>query len=286
MKRAFLSTVLAAVAISHVMAGTEQTVSMATSLTAEQREDLGDLRPAEEQSFFSKHFRFNVQTRGEFVTNSALKGNHGNSDFLVLPNMEAGFNLPLGGGFTFDILGRFETFAYTRDEDRSFWGVSGAATLEYQFKPGWPRIYAGVEPYSYRRFENSDTVAEAVGLTVGAGRELVFNHGRTMVFGGYNFSSYFASPSLDDRNTHRLVLGINQQLRPSLIGQVYYSWQFTEFDRYDRNDSRHVAGANLIYQFSERLFGTLSAAFADNDSSFDTASYQNLTISAGVALQF
>jgi hypothetical protein len=48
----------------------------------------------------------------------------------------------------------------------------------------------------------------------------------------------------------------------------------------------HVLGANLVYQFSERLFGTLTSNFIDNDSNSEFASYQAVTAGVGLTLQF
>ncbi|MGC3989522.1 MAG: hypothetical protein QM796_07560 [Chthoniobacteraceae bacterium] len=198
------------------------------SLAPAQQEDLGDLKPApgEEPGI---HTRASFTTRVEYTTNSLMLGNHGSGDVLWMPTLELGANIPISTKLDFDLLGRAETIAYSRNDDHGFAGFSGAATLGYRYKPNWPRVYVGAEPYFYNSFStfvNERSTIDAVGVEAGIDHSIAINHGFTLLFGGYQYSQWFSSPSIDSRDQHRILLGVSQQLRTSLFAQLFYSFQY------------------------------------------------------------
>lgn len=258
-----------------------------SSVSPDVAEEIGNMSdPGGTQSPLLSHFRASVQTRAQYVTNARLSGNHSSSELLFLPTFEGGFSAPLGGGFSVDLVARAESIIYSRYSGQNLWGFSGAATLNYTPRPGWPTLWAGVEPFHYQNFDASESLAEAVGLVAGIDHHLTFNRDRSMLFFGYKFGSYHASPSLDDRDVHRGLVGIGHQIRPNLIGQLFYSYQFSHYGKQDRDDHRNILGATLIQQFSQNLFGSVACSLIDNDSNESLASYQNFAVSAGLALQF
>jgi hypothetical protein len=238
--------------------------------------------PAPEKS----KFRFNVNTRGEFTTNAQLSGNNSSNDFIFLPTIEAGYNTPLGKYFTFDLAGRVEGAFFADNSDRGFAGYSATATVDYRPKPGVPRLYISAEPYRYDGFDEGDLITQAIGLVTGTDWGVPFNNGRSLAFVGFSYGYYFSDPSIDSLQSYRVVAGIAHQFRSNLTGQVYYSWQYNDFTDYSRHDNRNFVGANMIYQFSDRVFGSVTATFVDSDSSVDTASYQSVTGSVGVTVSF
>jgi hypothetical protein len=248
------------------------------------KEDLGDLHEAQDKGLIS-HFRANVQLNGQFVSNAALRGNHGSGDFLFQPVGEVGFNEPLGHGFTLDLVGRLETIVYSRFNERSFWGYSGLGTLSWQPRRG-PQFFVSLEPYRFANYSSADTIAEAVGISEGVDHSIVINNGHSLLFGGYAFTSYFATPAVDNRDTHRLLIGITHELNPRLFAQLFYSWEYQVFQEYDRHDSRHVVGLNMIYKIRQNLFGNISAYFVDSESNLGLATYQNAIVRSGLNMQF
>ncbi|HEV7866958.1 MAG TPA: outer membrane beta-barrel protein [Chthoniobacteraceae bacterium] len=265
---------------------------------ADEIEDLGEITAADEGGAESdgkstpvpeelkKKFRFNVSTRAEYTSNARLTGNHSSSDLLFLPTIEAGYNTSLGKYFTFDLATRIESGLFTEHGERAFWGYSAIATLDYRPRPNLPRVYVSAEPYRFDSLDTGDKITQAVGLSAGTDWGIGFNSGRSLVFAGYIYSHYFSDPSIDDRHTHRATIGLAHQLRQNLIGQLFYTFQYNDFTEISRRDSKHVLGANLVYQFSERLFGTLTSNFIDNDSNSEFASYQAVTAGVGLTLQF
>ena len=57
-------------------------------------------------------------------------------------------------------------------------------------------------------------------------------------------------------------------------------------DIWDAERYEHLLGATLNYQFTQKIFGTASSTFADNDSTQDLASFQSFSLSLGVTVQF
>jgi hypothetical protein len=241
------------------------------------------LPPAEP---IKKKFRFNVQARSEFTTNAILSGDHSTGDFLFLPTIEAGYKTPLGKYFTFDLAAKIESAMFAEHGDRGFLGYSANATLDFRPRPNLPRVYISAEPYRYDSFDTGDKVTQAIGFTAGTDGGFAFNNGRSLLYAGYAFSHYVADPSIDDRHSHRATVGVAHQFQQKLVGQLYYAFQYNDYTALPRRDSRHMVGANLVYQFSERLFGNVTSALVDNESNTSRATYQSFTASVGLTLQF
>lgn len=231
-------------------------------------------------------FRFNVGARGEYTSNAKLSGDHSSGDFIGLPTVEGGYNIALGKSFTFDLAAKVESALYAENSDRGFLGYSANATLDYRPKPGLPRVYVTAEPYRYDGFDTGDRITQAIGLAAGTDWGISFNAGRSVAFVGYNFGHYFSDPTIDNRDSHRVVVGLAHQLRQNLTGQLFYAWQYNEYTDIERHDSRNMVGLNFVCAFTKNLFGNFTTSFVDNDSNFDRASYQSVTASVGLTLQF
>ena len=248
-------------------------------------EDLGDIRPLADKPLLLK-MRFTTSLRGEFVSNAKSIGNHGSGDFLLVPAINAALDQPLGHGFALSLNARAESFLYSRFNNFSFWGFSGMASVSYQPSENSPRIYAGIEPYWFASVNSGRQLAEALGISTGVEKEWAINRDQTILFAGYNFSSFVSSPARDDRDSHRATVGITQQILPSLLGQLYYSYQFSDYTSVARHDSRNLVGLSLVYQFNEHWSGNATTYFVDNNSSMSLASYQTFGIGLGLALHF
>ena len=255
--------------------------------SAQEVEDIGEIEESKEafQSFRDK-LRFNVQARAAYTTNAKLDGSHGSSDALFMPTVEAGFHTPLGKHFSFDLSTKLESVLYAKYDERSFVGYSAMATLDYRIKKGLPRFYASIEPYRYDSFDTGDLMTQAIGFTGGTDWGFAFNGGRTLGFVGYSFTDYLSDPNIDSRLVHRAVVGLAHQIRSNITGQVYYVYQYSDFTDFNREDSKHTAAANLIYQFSDRWFGSLTASFVNNGSDQNNASYESFSTTLGVTFQF
>lgn len=231
-------------------------------------------------------FRFNVTTRGEYTSNANLSGNHSSSDFIGLPTVEGGYNVALGKYFTFDLATKVESGIYADQNNHSFIGYSANATLDFRPKVGLPRVYVTAEPYRYDSFDTGSRITQAIGVAAGTDWGISFNAGRSLAYAGYNYGRYFADPTIDNRNSHRVVVGLAHQLRQNLTGQLFYAWQYNDYTDIARHDSRNMVGLNLIYAISKNWYGSFTTSFVDNDSDFDRASYQSVTGSLGLSLQF
>lgn len=248
-------------------------------------EDLGDIRPLADKSLLEK-LRPTASLSAEFVSNALSVGNHGSGDFLLHPSLGAAFEQPMENGFSLSFNARSESFIYSKFDESSFWGFSGSVFLNYQPTKDSVRFYAGIEPYWYASVRSGAQLSEALPISAGIQKEWTFNRDRTVFFIGYNFSNYFSFPAADDRNAHRVTAGLTHQIRQSLYGQLYYSWQYSDYTSVARRDSRNLIGVNFVYRISNRWSGNVTTYFADNDSTAARASYQTVGIGLGVSRQF
>ena len=230
-------------------------------------------------------FRFTVSSRPQYSSNAEMSGDHGSDDFLWQPQVEGGVRVELPRGFGLDLAGKVETVLYASFDERSFVGYSAQATLDYRPAPALPRVFISAEPYRFDRYDDGDLITQAVGLTAGTDWGVGFNNGNSLAFVGYQFTKYLSDPGIDDRNSHRATLGLTHIIAPKLVGQLFYAYQYSGFD-IDRQDSRHLAGVNLTYQFSRNWFASLSGTFVDLDSTQERASYQGALAAFEVRVQF
>lgn len=248
-------------------------------------EDLGDIRPLADKTFLQK-LRITAALRSEYVSNALSAGNHTSGDFLLLPSVDAAIEQPLTGGLSLSFNARAESYIYAKFDQASFWGFSGSAFLNYQPTKDCARLYAGIEPYWYASLRNGDQLSESLGISAGIQKEWTFNRDQTVLFVGYHFTDYISFPAADDRLAHRATVGVTHQLRPSLYGQLYYSYQHSDYISASRRDSRNLVGVNFVYRISNHWSGSVTTYFADNDSTVVRASYQTVGTGLGVSYQF
>jgi hypothetical protein len=271
--------------------------SQSKAQSADEVEDLGEISPAgsgaesdgkslSAPEALKGKFRFNVGTRAEYTTNANLSGNHSSGDVIGLPTIEGGYNVALGKYFTFDLSTKVESAIYADHGNHDFAGYSANATLDFRPAVAAPRVYVSAEPYRYDSFDTGNRISQAIGLSAGTDWGHSFNAGHSVAFLGYNYAHYFADPTIDNRDAHRIVVGLAHQLRQNLTGQLFYAWQYNQYDDIDRHDSRNMVGLNFVCAFTKNIFGSFTTAFVDNDSNFDRASYQSVTASLGLSIQF
>jgi hypothetical protein len=275
----FLATLLAAVSAP---AGTK--VSRDSGMTARQIEDLGEIVEPDED--LAGRTRASVAIRNEFTSNATLSGNHGNNDYIFLPTLEAGYTLPLSPAWSLDFAAKVEFGLYANHDERSFAGYSVKTTLDYHPFANGPRFYAAIEPHRYDSFDTGDRLTQGIAFTTGTDYGYAFNAGRSLLFTGYSYTGTVADPTIDTRHAHRVVIGLAHQFRQDLTAQLFYAWQYSDFINYDRHDSKHVIGLNLIYQLSQSWFATLTGAWVDNDSDVNPATFQSASGAIGVQYQF
>lgn len=248
-------------------------------------EDLGDLRPPEARPLFQR-IQFSMLLRTEFTSNALSMGNHSSGDLLIQPTIGAAFEHPLGSGFSLSLNARTESYIYAKFDDSSFWGFSGSALLNWQASRDALRFYAGIEPSWYASISTGNQLSESLGSTIGVQKEWSFNRDRTVFFLGYNFTHYTSFPGVDDRCAHRWTAGLTHQFLPSLYGQIYCSYQWSDYIHAARRDSRNLAGVNLVKQINHRWSANLSVYFVDNDSTVARAAYQTFGTGLGILCQF
>jgi len=265
---------------------TSGSIAQMSKQSAQEIEDIGEIDEKGGRSALRDKLRFNLDIRTAFTTNALLQGNHGSSDVLFLPTVEAGYHTALSEHFNFDIDTKIETAVYSRFQDHGFVGFSAPVTLEYHIKPGLPRFYATIEPYRYNTFDTGQLQTEAVGFSGGTDYGIAFNGGRTLGFVGYSFSDYLSDPNIDTRLVHRVVAGFAHQIRSNLTAQLYYVYQYSDYTDFNRSDSKNTVAGNLIYQFNEHWYGSLTTSFINQESTQDHAGYQSFSTTLGLSWHF
>ena len=259
---------------------TPGSIAQTSKQSAQEIEDIGEIDEKGGSSALRDKLRFNVSFNTSYTTNALLQGNHGSSDVLFLPTIDAGYHTALDQHFNLDLDANVSTAAYSRFQDHGFAGFDTMATLDYHIKPGLPRFYTTIEGYRYDSFDTGQLQTEAVGFTGGTDYGIAFNGGRTLGFVGYSFTDYLSDPNIDTRLVHRVVAGFAHQIRSNLTAQLYYVYQYSDYTDFDRSDSKHTVAGNLIYQFNAHWFGSLTTSFINQESTQDHAGYQSFSTSS------
>lgn len=245
------------------------------------QEDIGNIRPAAEAGVLS-YFHGEASVEGQYTSNAALYHSKDDADFLIAPVLQGGFTAPLNKNFTVDVEARLEDFTYSSNQELGFYGASGNANLEYRYKPSWPRVYVGMEPYYYFTYANGDRLTSAIGPVAGVDQSLSINRGKTLLYAGYHFGEYFSGPWIDTRQSHTVTLSMTQQLRRDYYAQIYWQYQYSDYSVYGRDETRDVVGVSVIHQFTPQTFASLFVNYVDNASNNALAKYT--TVNAGVSL--
>lgn len=270
-------------------------------LNSAMQEDLGDIQ---ESNPYKPAFDLDAQTRFDYVSNALLHSNGGSSDFLFLPSVTAHFVQPLPRGFSLDLSARVESVNYSRHSSLDFWGPSGSAYIDWQYKSSWPTVYFGTEPYFYEGYK-ADNKAAAVDITTGIVQTFALtSDGRNQLMLDYKYADYFAHPCLDNRMINRVGVTLTHHFSQQLYVQLYYACQFGYYGNSQpfisfppplhrftitnihREDSRNSAGVNLVRKFNANLTGNITCAWIDNESNLGTSSYKNLIVSLGFNWRF
>ena len=278
-----------------------------TVIEASNRSDSGlpagvieDLGEPQETNPYAPKFSLNAGTQLQFVSNALQEGHNGSADFLFVPTLNISAVQPLPAGFSLDAIAQLDMVIYSRYSSLNFWGPSGSAHVNWQYKSWLPKVYFGTEPYDYQGFDGTNVTAAST-ITTGIVQNFELGgDGRTQLTLAYKFSEYYAHPSYDNRSANLASVTINHNFTSALSAQAFYSYQYSyynnaqqtfdfstfSFNSYHRQDSRNIAGVSLVNRFNKNLTGNLSAAWVGNNSTASGFSYQNIIVSLGVNWQF
>jgi hypothetical protein len=288
---------LAGASLTPAFAYDGRTVSTATRQSAGEVEDIGmiaestgvdgkDAKSAPPPAAEPSHFRLDISLKPRFTTNAQLSGDHKSDDFLILPNIEAGYRLPMGEKFALDTVARIESGVYARYTERTFLSYSIQSTFEYKPIANGPRLFLGVEPYRLDRFEGQGRITEGFALSAGTDYGYAFNNGNSLAFIGYTLTDHLTDPQIDARVNHSVTLGYSQALNPRLIAQVYAQYQHDNYQSFDREDDRYIVGASLTYQLDKHFFGSINASLVNNASDERKADYESAGVGLSLTYQY
>jgi hypothetical protein len=257
------------------------------------QEDLGDMRPAAVGGILS-YFHGQASVNTQYISNAPLYHSRDDADFLIMPRLEEDFSAPLGKHLKVDVTVRAEDYTYASHQSLGFWGFSGNADLEYRYKPSWPRIYAGVEPYFYYSYQTGTQLRQtaAYGPAAGVDQTWTLDRGKTLLLAGYHFGQYYpfggvargSTYDLDERQSHTTTLSLTQQIKPNLYAQICWEGQYSIYSEAHRDEMLDVVGVSLIHQFTPETFVSLFVDYVNNASNNSLAKYE--TVNTGVVLEW
>jgi hypothetical protein len=214
---------------------------------------------------------------GNYLSNANYRthGGHGSGVFTM--SGEAGLHSELGKGWEIDAYVRPEAAFYTHLSEADYWGLSAAIEMQYTPFKGGPQLYFGPQVYRYETFGEGEEISRGVAPYVGARYNYAFQKTRTFPFASYEYTHHFVTPSVDDRDTHAVMLGVTQEIIPKFYAQTYYQFQYSDYENIGRSDLRHIAGAALLYEITQNVIARVGFSYMFNDSSADFATYENFS---------
>lgn len=248
--------------------------------------DIGTIGEAEESAPPEAGFRADVRAKMEYRTNAAFDGATGPADTLWMPAVELGYNIPLSHGFSIDLTARVDGVFYSQYDDNNFIAYDGTAFLDWRYRPTYPRLYVGAEPYYFQGFDGGGLIQEAIGVRTGFDHGIPFWHGRMLFFYGAEYAAFFANPDLNTRNRIDATAGLMYQVTPQFFVQSFYSYQFNNYWVMDRNDSRNIVSVSLIYRFTPQLTGTIQGDYVNNGSDLGEFNYQSSGVGVMLGYEF
>lgn len=230
----------------------------------------------------------------EYDSNANFNGKSGDGAFSYSPTVFASGNFKLNDQFRITAITSWTSTWYEGIEDSDFWGVNGAAYLNYRPAANWPEFFTGGELNRYEAWEDGNEISKSASPVVGL-RNNVRLGSTTGLFYNLRYSHRWTEPGLFDRDQFTLNLGLNQRLAKGLFLQPAYSFgyydyvrEFGGFRQISREDYRHEFSLSLVYRVNTHLSFRLSGSFVDNDSSLSAANYQNFStgLNSGIVYNF
>jgi hypothetical protein len=256
-----------------------------TPLSKKAQADLGDIHPASASSILS-YFHGQASVNMQYTSNAPLYHSKDEADFLIVPTLEGSASFPLNKLFKVNVEARLEDYTYASHQSLGFWGGSGEAQLEYRYKPTWPRFYVGTEPYYYLSYDTGDRLTSAIGPVAGVDQTLSINRGKTLLLLAYHYGHYYASPSIDTRDSQTVTIALTQQIKPDIYAQLYWQYQFSKYTIDGRDENRDVLGISFIHQFTPQTFLSLFANYVDNASNNSLAKYTTVNVGLSMVYQY
>jgi len=251
-------------------------------------EDGGDIQLLKQQASTPFKFHVGIFNDVEYQSNANLDGNSGKGAAVWLPGAEVGLDWDIAPKWSLQSTLGAEAGMYSDVEEQNYWGLSSKTSLKYSFGRNLPNLYAGPDFYRYQSFDTGDEISLGVAPKVGMGYGYMIEKSKTYLFSDVRYQRHFVSPSDgnndQDRHTVRVILGVSQQVANGLFALAYYEYRYSDYDAFNREDSRNTVGGSLTWEATRNLSLRLNASFTDNDSTISAAEFQSLNAGMGSSL--
>lgn len=255
-------------------------------------EDGGD-PAADAHSLVRITYRAGVTQDFLYESNADYNGNSGQGSFSYTPTVLAGAEFRFSDSFRVDASGEWLSTWYSDLGDNAdFWGLTGRVLACYRPFAQGPEFFAGPELARFEQWNDGAEISKSVGA-VGGLRYGVEVRPGTGLFATLRGGHRWTDPGQFDRHHVSVFLGATQRLAPGLFLQPGYSFAYADYVRdfsggVSREDLRHEVSLALLYRINEQWTVRLCGSFADNDSSFGPANYQNISsgLNSGFIVEF
>lgn len=230
----------------------------------------------------------------EYESNANFNGNGGEDSFSYTPTVFAAGSAKINEQFRISAITTWSSTWYEGLDNSDFWGVTGAAYLNYRPAQKWPEFFTGAELNRYESWDDGSEISKSVSPVVGL-RNNVALCNSTGLFYNIRYSHRWTDPGQFDRDQVTLLLGLNHRLAKGLFLQPSYSFGYYDYvrefggsDNISREDLRHEFALSLVYRVNPYLTLRLSGSFVDNDSTLALANYQNFStgLNSGLVYNF
>ncbi|MDX2226497.1 MAG: outer membrane beta-barrel protein [Verrucomicrobiae bacterium] len=250
------------------------------------REDAGDVAFLGGKAPSPDRFFVRFQNLLEYVSNADYRGSTGRADLMWNPAIEGGWSRQMGSGIGVAASVRVDSVKFVEVQENDFWGPSGDVQVFWQMKPSMPVLRAGFRPSSYSSMDTDQRILDSLSNYAGFEHSVPVNQGRTALFYGFEYAQFHTSPSFSDRDAFKPYGGVTQVLRDDLFLQLFYVFQWSDYHKLNREDSRNIAGLSLTHVVNQNLQLRLGGTFTDNDSNLTLAEYQSFNAGLNAVLNW
>jgi hypothetical protein len=143
-----------------------------------------------------------------------------------------------------------------------------------------------VAPYYYLSYDTGNRLTSAIGPVAGVDQTFSLSRGKTLLYVGYEFGQYYASPGIDTRQSHTVTASLTQQLKRDYYAQLYWQLQYSDYTVFGRDETRDIIGVSVIHQFTPHTFASLFVNYVDNASNNSLAKYTSINSGFSLVLQY
>ena len=230
-------------------------------------------------------FSISGDAQSFYNTNPRLLDHNTNDDFLFVGTSTLAWNPTWIRGATASAFVRQQYFRYNNSSDLDFNSTACGLNVGTALKD-WFNVNYG---YTATRLESRPTgesFYDEGDASVILSRTEKFAQRFAAPY-GYTMDFFHTSPGSFNRITHGIFAGLNCAITPRLLGQVFYRFQYEDYQSLEREDRAHIFSITLAYYLTDwasiRTFASWTTNKSTTDRNYDAV---NSGLGASVVWKF